>query len=198
MFVHIYIYILVRATNVFSTLLCSRHEISGVVTEVGSKVTKFKPGDKVGVGCLVNSCRSCDQCTNDLEPYCPKMVMTFQSVDRDGSITKGGYSNEMVVNEHFVIRWPETMPLDAGAPLLCGGCSVYSPMKYYGLDKPGAQLGIAGLGGLGHLAVKFAKAFGVKVTVISTSPSKKDEAINRLGADSFLVSTDQEQMQVIN
>ena len=178
--------------------LLNRHEIVGVVTEVGSKVTKFKAGDKVGVGCFVNSCRSCEQCSNDLEPYCPKSVMTYSSVDYDGKPTKGGYSNEMVVNEHFVLQWPETLPLAAGAPLLCAGCSVYSPMKYYGLDKPGAHIGIVGLGGLGHVGVKFAKAFGLKVTVISTSPSKKDEAINRLGADSFLVSTDQEQMQVID
>lgn len=104
----------------------------------------------------------------------------------------------MVVKEHFVVRWPENLPLDAGAPLLCAGSTVYSPMKFYGLNKPGTHLGIVGLGGLGHVAVKFAKAFGVKVTVISTSVGKRDEAINRLGADSFLVSSDNDQMKVIS
>ncbi|KAL3527495.1 hypothetical protein ACH5RR_012151 [Cinchona calisaya] len=171
------------------------HEIVGIVTEVGSRVTKFKAGDKVGVGCIVGSCRSCNKCSNDLEPYCSKMIMTYLSIDEDGTPTRGGYSNEMVVNEHFAIRWPENLPLDGGAPLLCAGSTVYSPMIYYGLSKPGTHLGVVGLGGLGHVAVKFAKAWGLKVTVISTSPGKKEEAINHLGADSFLVSTDQEQMQ---
>ncbi|KAL3527584.1 hypothetical protein ACH5RR_012240 [Cinchona calisaya] len=171
------------------------HEIVGHVTEVGSKVTKFKVGDKVGVGCFVGSCRSCEQCSNNLEPYCPKMIMTYLSIDEDGLPTRGGYSNEMVVNEHFAIVWPNKLPLAGGAPLLCAGCTVYSPMMYYGLSKPGTHLGIVGLGGLGHVGVKFAKAMGLKVTVISTSQNKKEEAINRLGADSFLVSTDSEQMQ---
>ncbi|KAL3527491.1 hypothetical protein ACH5RR_012147, partial [Cinchona calisaya] len=171
------------------------HEMTGIVTEVGSKVTKFKAGDKVGVGGLVGSCRSCDKCSNDLEPYCSKMIMTYFSIDEDGIPTRGGFSNEMVVNEHFAIRWPENLPLDGGAPLLCAGSAVYSPLIYYGLSKPGTHLGVVGLGGLGHVAVKFAKAWGLKVTVISTSPGKKEEAINHLGADSFLVSTDQEQMQ---
>nr|WNF20697.1 tetrahydroalstonine synthase [Mitragyna speciosa] len=171
------------------------HEIAGIVTEVGSKVTKFKAGDKVGVGTIVGSCRSCNRCSNDLEPYCPKMMMTYNSIDEDGIPTRGGFSNEMVVNEHFAVRWPDNLPLDGGAPLLCAGSTVYSPMMYYGLSKPGTHLGVAGLGGLGHVAVKFAKAFGVEVTVISTSPSKKEEAINHLGADHFLVSTDQDQMQ---
>ena len=168
----------------------------GEVTEVGSKVTKFKVGDKVGVGCLVGSCRSCENCAEDLENYCPKMVFTYATPYFDGTITYGGYSNEMVANEHFVVRFPEKMPLDAGAPLLCAGITVYSPMKYYGLSKPGTHLGVVGLGGLGHVAVKFAKAFGAKATVISTSVSKRDEAINHLGADSFLVSCDSDQMQV--
>ncbi|XP_071912772.1 protein REDOX 1-like [Coffea arabica] len=171
------------------------HEIVGMVTEVGSKVTKFKAGDKVGVGTMVGSCRSCETCSNDLEPYCPKVIPTYNSVDNDGFHTRGGYSNEMVVNEHFAIRWPENLPLDGGAPLLCAGITVYSPMMHYGFSKPGTHLGVVGLGGLGHVAVKFAKALGLKVTVISTSPSKKEEAVRNLGADFFLVSTDQEQMQ---
>lgn len=171
------------------------HEIVGIVTEIGNKVTKLQVGDKVGVGTLVGSCGSCEQCSNDLEPYCPKMVMTYFSVDEQGNPTRGGYSNEMVVKEHFAIKWPENLPLDSGAPLLCAGATMYSPIIYYGLNKPGTHLGIVGLGGLGHVGVKFAKAMGLKVTVISTSAAKREEAINRLGADSFLISNDPNQMQ---
>lgn len=173
-----------------------RHEIAGEVTEVGSKVKNFKVGDRVGVGCMVGSCRSCDSCSNDLENYCPKLILTYSAKDSDGTITYGGYSDCMVANEHFIVRIPDSIPLHAGAPLLCAGITVYSPLRYYGLDKPGMKIGVVGLGGLGHVAVKFAKALGAKVTVISTSPNKKQEAIERLGADSFLVSRDQEQMQV--
>lgn len=171
------------------------HEIVGEVTEVGSKVKKFKVGDKVGVGCLVGSCGSCDLCSTDLENYCPKMIQTYTYVDHDGTITYGGYSNEMVCNEHYAIRFPDALPLAASAPLLCAGITLYSPLKYYGLNQPGMNIGIVGLGGLGHVGVKFVKAFGAKVTVISTSPAKKEEAINHLGADSFLVSRDPQQMQ---
>ncbi|XP_076886369.1 cinnamyl alcohol dehydrogenase 2-like [Bidens hawaiensis] len=168
------------------------HEIVGVVTEVGSKVTKVKVGDKVGVGCMVGSCRSCDQCDDDQEQYCAKTVMTYNS---HAVVTYGGYSDHMVANEHFIVVWPEDLPLDAGAPLLCAGITVYSPMRFYGLDKPGMHVGVVGLGGLGHVAVLFLKALGVKVTVISTNPNKKEEATSKLGADSFLVSRDQMQMQ---
>ena len=168
----------------------------GVVTEVGSKVEKFKPGDRVGVGATVGSCRSCDNCANNLENYCPKMLLTYNSTYHDGTPNFGGYSDIMVADEHFIVRIPENLSLDACAPLLCAGITTYSPLRYYGLDKPGMNVGVVGLGGLGHLAVKFAKALGVKVTVISTSPAKKQEAIERLGADSFLVSRDQDQMQV--
>ncbi|PON97075.1 Alcohol dehydrogenase superfamily, zinc-type [Trema orientale] len=171
------------------------HEIVGVVTEVGSKVEKFKVGDKVGVGCMVGSCRSCESCVDDLENYCPKMILTYSAKYYDGTTTYGGYSDIMVADEHFVVRIPDGLPLDAAAPLLCAGITVYSPLKYFGLDKPGLHVGIAGLGGLGHVAVKFAKALGAKVTVISTSPNKKKEAIEHLGADSFLVSRDQEQLK---
>ncbi|KAA8546667.1 hypothetical protein F0562_003102 [Nyssa sinensis] len=171
------------------------HEIVGVVTEVGSKVQKFKVGDKVGVGCMVGACHSCDSCASDHENYCPKVIFTYNGTYYDGSPTQGGYSNIMVAKEHFVVRIPDNMPLDAGAPLLCAGITVYSPLKYFGLDKPGMHVGVVGLGGLGHVAVKFAKAFGVKVTVISTSPNKKDEALKHLGADSFLVSRDPNQIQ---
>lgn len=171
------------------------HEIVGEVTEVGSKVKKVNVGDKVGVGCLVGACHSCESCASDLENYCPKMILTYASIYHDGTITYGGYSDHMVANERYIIRFPDNMPLDGGAPLLCAGITVYSPLKYFGLDEPGKHIGIVGLGGLGHVAVKFAKAFGSKVTVISTSPSKKEEALKNLGADSFLVSRDQEQMQ---
>ncbi|KAK4585055.1 hypothetical protein RGQ29_022643 [Quercus rubra] len=171
------------------------HEIVGVVTEVGSKVHRFTVGDKVGVGCLVGACRSCNDCSNNLENYCPKSILTYGAVYHDGTTTYGGYSDIMVADEHFVIRIPDSLPLDAGAPLLCAGITVYSPLKFYGLDKPGLHVGVVGLGGLGHVAVKFAKAMGAKITVISTSPNKKTEALEHLGADSFLVSTDQGQIQ---
>ncbi|KAG8383640.1 hypothetical protein BUALT_Bualt04G0035000 [Buddleja alternifolia] len=171
------------------------HEIVGVVTEAGSKVEKFKVGDKVGVGCLVGSCRQCDMCDKDLENYCAKQILTYSMPYYDGTITQGGYSDIMVVDEHFVVRWPENLPLDIGAPLLCAGITTYSPLKHFGLDKPGVKVGVVGLGGLGHLAVKFAKAFGCTVTVISTSVSKKKEAMENLGVDEFLVSRDPEQMQ---
>ncbi|GAA0144723.1 oxidoreductase [Lithospermum erythrorhizon] len=170
------------------------HEFVGVVTEVGKEVQIFKIGDKVGVGCLVGSCRQCDNCDNDLEIYCAKQRQTYSSTYYDGTITYGGYSDIMVANENYVVRWPENLPMEA-APLLCAGITTYSPLRFFDLDKPGMHIGVVGLGGLGHMAVKFAKAFGVKVTVISTSISKKDEAIGRLGADAFVVSKDQEQMQ---
>ncbi|KAL8211266.1 hypothetical protein R6Q57_005703 [Mikania cordata] len=171
------------------------HEIVGVVTEVGKKVEKFKVGDKVGVGCLVGSCRSCASCDNDLENYCAKLILTYDSMYYDGTNTYGGYSDHMVADEHFALCWPENLPLDSGAPLLCGGITVYSPLRHFGLDKPGLKVGVVGLGGLGHLAVKFAKAFGVEVTVFSTTPAKKQEALDVLKADHFIVSKDPEQMQ---
>ncbi|OVA15249.1 Alcohol dehydrogenase superfamily [Macleaya cordata] len=171
------------------------HEIVGIVTEVGKKVSKFKEGDRVGVGCLVGACHSCDNCSNNLENYCPKLIFTYNGIYNDGSKTYGGYSDIMVASERYVVRIPDNIPLDAGAPLLCAGITVYSPMKYFGFTEPGTHLGVVGLGGLGHVAVKFAKAFGVKVTVISTSPAKEKEAIEHLGADSFLVSRNQEQMR---
>ncbi|XXG49091.1 hypothetical protein AAC387_Pa02g3364 [Persea americana] len=171
------------------------HEIVGVVTEVGKKVTKFKVGDNAGVGCIVGSCRACPSCKQDSENYCPKMIPTYNAIYHDGTPTYGGYSDMIVVAEHFVVHFPDNLPLDAGAPLLCAGITVYSPLKYFGLTEPSLHLGVVGLGGLGHVAVKFAKAFGVKVTVISTSPSKEKEAVERLGADSFLVSRDPKQME---
>ncbi|KAF9603415.1 hypothetical protein IFM89_036116, partial [Coptis chinensis] len=164
------------------------HEIVSIVTEVGNKVTKFKVGDKVGVGCLVGACHSCDNCNKSLENYCPKMIFTYGGLYYDGTMTYGGYSDSMVANEHYVVRIPDNRPLDASAPLLCARITVYIPLKYYGLSEPGMHVGVVRLGGLKHVAVKFAKAFGAKVTVISTSPAKKKEATKHLGADSFLVS----------
>lgn len=124
------------------------------------------------------------------------MIFTYGSIYHDGTVTYGGYSDTMVANERFIVRFPANMPLDAGAPLLCAGITVYSPLKYFGFGEPGKHIGVVGLGGLGHVAVKFAKALGAKVTVISTSASKKDEALEHLGADSFVVSRDPEQLQV--
>ncbi|KAG7968141.1 hypothetical protein I3843_08G137200 [Carya illinoinensis] len=155
--------------------LVPRHEIVGEVIEVGNEVKKVEVGDKVGVGCVVGACHSCENCNNDLEIYC--------------------FSDTMVANERYILRFPENLPLDASAPLLYAGITLYRPLKYYGLAEPGKHIGIVGLGGLGHVGVKFAKAFGAKVTVISTSTSKKDEALEHLGADPFLHSRDQEQIQ---
>ncbi|KAL6277396.1 hypothetical protein ACE6H2_020997 [Prunus campanulata] len=173
------------------------HEIVGVVTEVGSKVEKLKVGDHVGVGYMIGACQSCDSCSNNAENYCPEMIPTSGAKYHDGTTTYGGYSDIMVANEHFVVRVPDNLPLHGAAPLLCAGVTTYSPLRYFGLDKPGMHVGVVGVGGLGHVAVKFAKAMGVKVTVISTSPNKKAEAIENLGADSFLVSRDDGQMKVI-
>jgi len=169
-----------------------RHEVVGVVTEVGSKVEKFKVGDKVGVGCMVGSCRKCANCSVDLKNYCPRQIPTYNGYSLDGTLTFGGYSDMMVSHEHFVVHWPENLSMDV-APLLCAGITTYSPLEYFGLEKPRMHIG---LGGQGHMAVKFAKAFRTKVTVISTSGNKKQKSIERLGADSFLISRDPEQMKV--
>ncbi|XP_058187440.1 8-hydroxygeraniol dehydrogenase-like isoform X3 [Rhododendron vialii] len=172
------------------------HEVVGAVTEVGGKVKKYKVGDRVGVGFMVGACHTCENCENNLENYCPKMIPTYNSVNYDGTKTYGGFSEHMIANERYIVRIPDNLPLDAAAPHLCAGITTYSPLRYYGLDKPGTKVGVVGLGGLGHVAVKFAEAFGAIVTVISTSPSKKQEAIEVLGADSFIVSTNPHEMQV--
>ncbi|XP_047310840.1 probable cinnamyl alcohol dehydrogenase 9 [Impatiens glandulifera] len=171
------------------------HEVVGIVTGIGKNVEKFTVGQRVGVGVIVNSCRACEPCEQNLENYCSKLVFTYNSTDHDGTKTQGGYSDTMVVHQRYVIRFPDSLPGDAGAPLLCAGITVYSPMKYYGMTEPGKHLGVVGLGGLGHMAVKFGKAFGLKVTVISTSQKKEAEAINKLGADAFLLSTDPTKVQ---
>lgn len=166
------------------------------MTGIGNNVNKFKVGDRVGVGVIVDSCRKCNSCQEGLESYCPQKIFTYNSTSRDGTRTQGGYSDNIVVDQNYVFLIPEKLPLDAAAPLLCAGITVYSPMMYYGMNQPGKHLGVAGLGGLGHVAVKMGKAFGLKVTVISTSPKKESEAISRLGADSFLVSTDPDKYKV--
>lgn len=171
------------------------HEIVGIVTEVGSGVTTHKVGDRVGVGCLVRSCGSCRACSAKEEEFCGKMVFTYNSQDHDGSPTYGGYSTHLVVDKSFVLRVPENLPLDAAAPLLCAGITTYTPLVHWGLNKPGTRLGVIGLGGLGHMAVKLGKAFGCHVTVISTSPGKKQEALEVLKADDFLISKDEEAMK---
>ncbi|MBA0715931.1 hypothetical protein Golax_014805, partial [Gossypium laxum] len=164
------------------------HEIVGEVTEVWSKVTKFKVGDRVRVECIVGSCQSSYECANDVEKYCSGVIRTSGAKYHDGTITYGGYSDWMVADEHFVVLILDNLPLDVAAPLLCAGISVYGPLRYYGLDKPSLHIGVVGLGGLGHLAMRFAKVVGTKVTVISTSPNKKKEAMEILGADSFLAA----------
>ncbi|KAI5055064.1 hypothetical protein GOP47_0030482 [Adiantum capillus-veneris] len=171
------------------------HELVGVVTEVGAEVTRFKVGDHVGVGCMVSSCGKCDAYEKKVEQYCSRTVWTYNSLDAQGKPTNGGYSTLMVADEKFVLRIPDSLPLDGAAPLLCAGVTVYSPMCYFGMTEKGKHFGVVGLGGLGHMAVKFGKAFGMEVTVISTSPRKKTEAIDILGADHFLVSTDKDAMK---
>ncbi|KAH8943557.1 hypothetical protein BDL97_13G058200 [Sphagnum fallax] len=172
------------------------HEIVGEVTEVGSEVKAFKVGEIVGVGCMVNSCQTCDPCTRHLEQYClKKVIWTYSDKDYDGTPTQGGYSTIMVCKQEFVLKIPTNLPLDAAAPLLCAGITVYSPMKHFQMDVPGKHFGVVGLGGLGHMAVKFGKAFGMTVTVFSTSPAKEKEARAVLGADHFIVSKDPEQMK---
>jgi len=174
------------------------HEIVGIVKEVGSNVQGFKVGDHVGVGTLVNSCRDCEYCNMYMDVYCSNgVVRTFSSVDVDGTITKGGYSTFIVVHQRYCSRIPNDFPLPLAAPLLCAGITVYSPMMRHKMNQPGKSLGVIGLGGLGHLAVKFGKAFGLSVTVFSTSLSKKDEALNKLGADGFVISSDEEQMKAM-
>ncbi|KAL6182742.1 hypothetical protein ACLB2K_044155 [Fragaria x ananassa] len=161
-----------------------------------SNVQRFKVGDHVGVGTYVNSCRDCEYCNDGLEVQCVRgSVFTFNGVDADGTITKGGYSSHIVVHDRYCYNIPDNYPLASAAPLLCAGITVYAPMMRHKMNQPGKSLGVIGLGGLGHMAVKFGKAFGLSVTVFSTSISKKEEALSQLGADKFVLSSDQEQMK---
>ena len=170
------------------------HEIVGRVTAVGSAVAKFKPGDLVGVGCLVDSDRTCPNCQTGHEQFCPNMTLTYGSPDKHtGGVTYGGYSESVVVDERFVLRVPENLDLAGVAPLLCAGITTYSPLRHWGVG-PGKKVGIVGLGGLGHMAVKFAHAFGAHTVVFTTSPGKREDAL-RLGADEVVVSRNADEMQ---
>ncbi len=170
------------------------HEIVGRVTKVGSAVTKFKQGDLAGVGCLVDSDHTCPNCQDGLEQLCPNQTLTFNSPDKHlGGVTYGGYSESIVVDERFVLRIPANLDLAGVAPLLCAGITTYSPMRRWGVIT-GKKVGVVGLGGLGHMGVKFARAFGAHVVVFTTSPGKKEDAL-RLGADEVIISTNAEEMQ---
>ncbi|GAA1409272.1 dehydrogenase [Glutamicibacter uratoxydans] len=167
------------------------HEIAGIVAEVGNAVTKYKVGDRVGVGCMVNSCGTCDYCEAGDEQYCRNgMLGTYGAVDRDGSITQGGYSTHVVVTEDFVLSIPEGLDLDVAAPLLCAGITTFSPLQRWGAG-PGKKVAIVGLGGLGHMAVKIAAAMGAEVTVLSQSLSKQADGL-RLGAQHYYATKDPE------
>src|SRR5919112_1463251 len=165
------------------------HEIAGIVTEVGSEVTRHKVGDRVGVGCMVNSCKECANCLAGEEQYCLKgMTGTYGAVDRDGTITQGGYSTHVVVTEDFVVTIPEGIELDVAAPLLCAGITTFSPLRRRGAG-PGKKVAVVGLGGLGHMAVKIAHAMGAEVTVLSQSLKKQEDGL-RLGADHYYATSD--------
>lgn len=166
------------------------HEIIGIVNKVGTGVKRFKAGDKVGVGCFVDSCRKCENCHDHLEQFCSEGVsLTYNSKTRDtGEATQGGYSTRIVVDENYVLKVPENLPMDAAAPLLCAGITLYSPLKHWNVG-PGKRVAIMGLGGLGHMGVKLAHALGADVSVLSHSMSKEADA-KRLGADHFYASSD--------
>lgn len=167
------------------------HEIAGVVREVGAEVTKFAAGDRVGVGCMVDSCRECANCRKGLEQYCLNgNVGTYGAVDRDGRPTQGGYAQAIVVTEDFVLRIPDGLALDMAAPLLCAGITTYSPLRHWGVG-PGSRVAVIGLGGLGHMAVKLAHAMGAEVTVLSQSLKKQEDGL-RLGADHYYATGDEE------
>ncbi|MGD6743644.1 NAD(P)-dependent alcohol dehydrogenase [Streptomyces sp. BH106] len=165
------------------------HEIAGVVEAVGSGVTKFKVGDRVGVGCMVDSCGECEPCKSGFEQHCVQgNVQTYNAVGKDGEPTYGGYSQKVVVTEGFVVNIPEGIALDVAAPLLCAGITTYSPLKHWGAG-PGKKVAVVGLGGLGHMGVKIAHALGAEVTVLSQSLRKKDDGL-KLGADHYYATSD--------
>ncbi|CAN1802828.1 Cinnamyl alcohol dehydrogenase 1 [Linum perenne] len=173
------------------------HEVVGEVTEVGSEVTKYKTGDIVGVGCLVGCCRSCRACEADIEQYCNKKIWSYNDVYTDGKPTQGGFAESMVVDQKFVVKIPDGMSPEQAAPLLCAGVTVYSPLNHFGLKQSGLRGAILGLGGVGHMGVKIAKAMGHHITVISSSDKKRTEALEHLGADEYLVSSDVEKMGAV-
>ncbi|WP_328424129.1 NAD(P)-dependent alcohol dehydrogenase [Streptomyces sp. NBC_00443] len=166
------------------------HEIAGIVSEVGSGVTKYQVGDRVGVGCMVDSCRECDNCKAGLEQYCTGggMIGTYNAVGKDGEPTYGGYAQKIVVDENYVVRIPDGLSLDVAAPLLCAGITTYSPLRHWNAG-PGKKVAILGMGGLGHMGVKIAHALGAEVTVLSQSLRKKDDGL-KLGADHYYATSD--------
>ena len=165
------------------------HEITGTVSQVGPKVTRYKAGDRVGVGCFVNSCRKCGPCSKNLEQYCTEgMVTTYNGTEKDGTPTQGGYSNKIVVDENYVLSIPDNLPLDKAAPLLCAGVTLYSPLMHWKAG-PGKKVAIIGLGGIGHMGVKLAHALGAEVTVLSHSLKKQEDG-KKLGADHFYATSD--------
>jgi uncharacterized zinc-type alcohol dehydrogenase-like protein len=166
------------------------HEIAGIVTQVGDQVTKHRVGDRVGVGCMVDSCRECENCQAGLEQYCLKgNVGTYNAMGKDGRPTAGGYSQSIVVDEDFVVRIPEGLGLDVAAPLLCAGITLYSPLNHWGAG-PGKKVAIVGMGGLGHVGVKIAHAMGAEVTVLSQTLSKQEDG-RRFGADHYYATSDE-------
>ena len=170
------------------------HEIVGRVTRVGSAVTGFKPGDLAAVGCLVDTDRTCPECKAGLEQFCPNPTLTYNFPDKHlGGVTYGGYSESVVVDEHFVLHVPANLDLAGAAPLLCAGITTYSPMRHWGVTKD-KKVGVVGLGGLGHMGVKIAHALGAQVVVFTTSPGKKEDAL-RLGANEVVVSRNADEMQ---
>jgi len=171
------------------------HEIVGRVVKAGVHVTKFQEGDLVGVGCMVDSCRACENCREDLEQFCVNgPTFTYNSSDKhNGGITYGGYSDSVVVDEAFVLRVPKHLNLSASAPLLCAGITTYSPLRHYRVG-PGQKVGVVGLGGLGHMGVKIAKALGARVVVFTTSANKVEDAL-RLGADEVVISRNEAEMK---
>ncbi|MDQ7947983.1 MAG: NAD(P)-dependent alcohol dehydrogenase [Pedobacter sp.] len=172
------------------------HEIVGKIVKVGDHVKNFKTGEMAGVGCMVDSCQACSECQQGLEQYCQEgNTQTYNNLDREGRPTYGGYSNTIVVREEFVLHISDKLPLAATAPLLCAGITTYSPLRHWKVGK-GHKLAVLGLGGLGHMAVKFGVAFGAEVTVLSTSPDKK-EAAEALGAHHFVVTSDAAQLKAV-
>ena len=167
------------------------HEIAGIVSEVGAGVTKYQVGDRVGVGCLVDSCRECESCKAGEEQYCTGgNVGTYNSIGKDGEPTYGGYAEKVVVDENFVVRIPDALSLDVAAPLLCAGITTYSPLKHWNAG-PGKKVAVLGMGGLGHMGVKIAHALGAEVTVLSQSLRKKDDGL-KLGADHYYATSDEQ------
>ncbi|WP_028401178.1 NAD(P)-dependent alcohol dehydrogenase [Ectobacillus panaciterrae] len=165
------------------------HEIAGVVAAVGTEVTKFAVGDRVGIGCFVDSCGECEYCLSGEEQYCTKgVIATYNALDYDGNPTYGGYSQKIVVTEGFVVRIPDGLDLDVASPLLCAGITTYSPLKHWNAG-PGKKVAIVGMGGLGHLAIQYAHAMGAEVTVLSRSLNKKSEALS-FGADHYFATND--------